>query len=206
MQFVVTYLGLIIAASLFIVGWYSITRHTLRMHPDGTIWSHGYLFSWWSEYWEQVVGQKKVYYQGDALEEKYLMILRERPSLGFHIGRFPEKKSLSISEGYQPSPTDIEYLENTIAAGVEIKDRGIVFLYELEPVYKFPEWVREPVSSCPVCMASVYGSLVWFTFTMLFPTILGASSHPEIARWGLWPLYCITVSAVNKWLVKKIGL
>jgi len=205
MDFIVTYFGLVFATSFFILGWYTLTRHTLRLHPDGNVWSHGYVFSWWSEFWEQVVDQKKQYYQKDALSERYGMIVRERPSLGMALIPFEERMSFQIEDGYTLTEKEQEYLQS-ISAGYEIKDGRILFLYELDPVYRFPEWVREPVSSCPVCMASVYGSVFWFLFNWLLPSFLSVSSHPVAAKWLIWPLFCITVSLANKWGAKKMGL
>jgi hypothetical protein len=63
------------------------------------------------------------------------------------------------------------------------------------PTFRFPEWVRNPTSECILCMASIYGTLI-FSVTYYFEgtTIFFGYSWFEIVMVWISYLLCLTCS------------
>lgn len=47
-----------------------------------------------------------------------------------------------------------------------------------------PEWMNKPLGLCPICMPSIWGSAMYFTYVGM--------------GWKLWPLYVVALSGVMK--------
>lgn len=56
--------------------------------------------------------------------------------------------------------------------------------------YRIWKWLEKPLWACALCMASVYGSLVWFG-------VYGFTA------WEYWPLFCVALSG-SIYLLEKI--
>jgi hypothetical protein len=59
---------------------------------------------------------------------------------------------------------------------------------------KFPEWLTMPLFDCPMCMASVWGTTMWF------------GTGGDFSRW--WAIYVVALSGMCKlvaieWLNRK---
>lgn len=171
---------MLITGSAFILGWYFVTRS-------------GQLFGIWEEYWEGIVTHKKIYYDGENLQERLSFILKTNKAL---------RTKLTMGEGGKSiyALNDLTYDEiffiNDTAALTEIKDKRIIFLYENDPVYRFPKWVRNPISACPPCQASVYGTIFWWTAVYFQNDMFSWTSHGS-AKVVFWAYYCITLVFMN---------
>lgn len=82
LTFFITFTLLILLSSVFIVGFFQLTRHWKVTEPDGKITTEGDLLKFWSVYWEQVLIVKRVYYKDDSLEFKFNELNRLLPKVG----------------------------------------------------------------------------------------------------------------------------
>lgn len=59
--------------------------------------------------------------------------------------------------------------------------------YLLHPIAKavdwLPDWVKKPLHTCPICMSSIHGSLIFMFFIK--------------AALIWWPVYCISLCGFN---------
>lgn len=55
---------------------------------------------------------------------------------------------------------------------------------------RIPIWIQKPLYSCPICMASVWGSM---GYTMGTYFLFGWSAQLLI----LWPIYCFALAGLN---------
>jgi len=179
-DFFVIYFLMLITGSAFILGWYYVTRN-------------GQLLGFWENYWEGVVDQKRIYYEDENLQERLMFILKTGKTIRGKLELSPEGKSILIKEKL----TDDEiFFINDTAGYMEVKDNKIIFLYENDPVYRFPKWVRNPISGCPPCQASVYGSVYWWSVVLLQKDMFswsGITGAPVV----FWGFFCITLVFIN---------
>ena len=66
-----------------------------------------------------------------------------------------------------------------------------ISIYKLNRKYKFPEWIRKPISSCIYCHGSIYGTAIW----VLLSFIAGQEYSFSQLAW-LWVPYCLTLSII----------
>lgn len=72
--------------------------------------------------------------------------------------------------------------------------------HEYPAVFKFPEWIKKPISSCVICYASIYGTII-FVLTMAFSERLELEG---IKTFFLWIGYMISLAYVNNFLHNKL--
>lgn len=202
LQFLTAYLLLIFSGSAFIVGWYIITRGERVVQPDGSIKAYGKIFRGWSLFWEATTGIKKIYYNGDRLSEKYNHLLYVRPKVGKKLQVNLEGMSLQVVHGESLTMEDRKAIEDVL--GCETKLNGdYLFLYNQENEYRFPELVRMPISQCPPCMASVYGSFIWWSFVWLQHDAFSWTFKENFAKIFFWIIFCVILSCFNKIVYRK---
>lgn len=197
MQFFIYYLLLIISTSFFIIGVYIATRHWKEVQPDGRIETKGYVFKWWSEYWESISKVKKVYYSGDQLGEKLEELISHLPEFENRLNLNPEKMSLAITG--EISKLDLYTIQKTLNVKAYLNEFH-VFLYIEENEYTYPEWIRLPISGCYKCMASIWGSLVYFVFGrgMIIPSEL------NLENFAFWLFFIVILIPVNIIVYDKV--
>lgn len=195
-----TFLILLIIGPLFITGWYVITRGNYAIEPDGSFVAHGKLLKHWSLFWEDIEKYKPVYYYGHQLELKLEAIVRMLPK---YKSRFTMNEGNNSLLCPAPLSEDEEHeIQKAILCSLFVKDNDI-FVYTDRPVYRFPEWVRMPVSSCLPCMSSVYGSLFWWV--SYFVSVFLFKFDVSTVGWViLWPFYVISASGINYFFDKKL--
>ncbi len=210
MNTIIFYLLSLIAGGIAITGWFAITRGRWKILPDGNKKWVGKIFCNWQKFWEKEITTKPCYYSGDELE-KLLMDIEKYVD----IRRFSVEKNYRIADGrkciYFPTPTTEAYFKdnfyilkhnlNIRYVYKEAKENGgvsFVFFYKAMPVYRFPEWIRDPIASCIYCHSSVYGTLIWglLNYTCKFLTVSEAMV--------LWIPYCISLTFVSPYLWKKL--
>jgi len=59
---------------------------------------------------------------------------------------------------------------------------------------EIPEWILKPVILCVTCMASFWGSLLYFTLIVLEH---GFNNLCEISTYIIWIIVCFSVSFLN---------
>lgn len=180
LYFIVTYFLLLVTGSAFILGWYFVTRS-------------GQLLGFWEHYWEGIVDHKRIYYEDEGLEERLMFILKTQKSMRGKLELAPEGKSILVKNQL----TDDEiFAINDTAGLMEVKDNEIIFLYENDPVFKFPTWVRKVTSGCPPCMSSLYGSVFWWTVVLLQNDMF-SWTNSAAAPVVFWLFYCTTLVFMN---------
>jgi hypothetical protein len=163
------FFGLLLIASLFINGLYKISRHHIVIMPDGSKRVEGDLFKGLSAFIEQTKGVKPWQYQGDQLEEKFRILkAADRKNLKHKLDIAPEKMSLVLKDGQLLNSEERRFIEDICQVRVFINAEA-VFLFLDMPKYLLPKWIRNPLISCVVCMASFWGSLFWWGFVYFQP-------------------------------------
>lgn len=201
-SFLIVYFLLLLLASLVIIGFYIITRGEKLRQPDGSYARRGKLLKDWSIFWEQTTGTRRLYYQGDELQNKHKWLNDCNSSLAMRLTVMQDQSSFKINGTI--APEEYSYLRDLLQCQVEIKDE-YVFIYQDEPEYYFPEWLRFPLSQCPPCMASVYGSIIFWSMYVVIPLQFAWTLYPGIAAILFWIMFCISLSALNKLFFNIVG-
>lgn len=198
LTFISTYLLLIFVGSFFCCGWYVITRSAEYIMPDGKKEYEEMIFGFWQRFFEKSLGYKKVHYRGEQLNEKLQTLYQYIPSFEKRLKMNPEGYSLLLvgEDLTRDEKKKIEDLLNVI-----VGYNGNIFIYNNFVIYRFPSWVRKPLSSCPPCMASIYGSVVYFVFS----DVLNMFDSFKI-QVILWLPFCVAVALVNKIITEKYHL
>lgn len=176
-NFIVSYSILLVLGSFFIYQWHYLTRHTLEVQPNGKIKRLGFIVSGWSAYWEKQIGVERTYYEGKAEQ--------------------------ALLEAIKPiwDKNKITEIENQIGCKIELTDSEIFFYLE-EPKYRFPEWIRNPISECPTCMSSVYGTTIYFFYCFLIKSLFLWANYPIIALLFFWCIFVVVLSFLINLILK----
>jgi len=177
LEFILSYSILLVLGSFLVYQWHYLTRHSLEVQPNGKVKRIGFIVSGWSAYWQKQIGIEKVYYEGDA--EKALV---EAIKPIWDINKIPE-------------------IEQQIGCKIEVTDDEIFFYLE-EPIYRFPEWIRNPISECPTCMSSVYGSVIYFFYCLLIKDLFLWANYPIIGILFFWCIFVVVLSFLINLIVK----
>jgi hypothetical protein len=200
--FLFTFFLLLVLGSFVIVGFYIITRGERIKRPDGTYFLKGKILKSWSLFWEKTTGIRRMYYQGEELTKKHQWLKDCNAALAMRLNIIPNQSCFQLTGAL--AAEDYSYLRDVFQCQVEMNETWL-FLYEDEPEYYFPEWVRFPLSQCPPCMASVYGSVLYWTLFVIIPLQFNWTLYPGIAAGFFWIIFCISLSALNKLFYNIIG-
>lgn len=209
----------LIAGSFVLAGWHIVTRGEWQSSIDGKMIYRGKLLKFWSKFWEGYTVDKgaRVIYDGLHF---YKVVQNLENVMGMSL--IDDRRKYSICEDgmsvYLHGAQSIAHFkinwwrmkavmpdlcESASEEGNEYKMNQFevikVYFYEHKKRYRFPEWVRKPISSCIYCYGSIYGSIVWWTLHFANQMI---SLDQAII---LWFLYCIslTVGAALVWKATK---
>lgn len=205
--FFITIFLLLAFSSLFILGFYKLTRHQVVVMPNGRLTTEGFLLKWWSEFWEHIEGYSQIRYEGDQLEEKYKILVAANKKLSTRVFVNAERLSLGITNDYVLTKEDRSFVEEYLQVKT-CKNGGNLFLYLEEPQYRFPEWIRLPISGCSICMSGpyAYGGMIYWLFVHFQKDTFSLASHPQTLQWLLFIPFCIVLSFVNYVAMKKLEL
>lgn len=202
-QFFIFYPILILIAGFFCLGFYIITQHQKVLEPSGNYRFYGKIFKGWSMFWLKEIGANKNYFEGEQLEKKRMEIERTHAKFRGQFFTF-NGKSLQVKDGFVFYQEDLFNIEMTARVKTEWRvDVRCLFLYEPEPVYRFPEWVRMITGGCPPCMSSAFGSSVYWSVYLVQPSLYSWAYHPTIAAFVFWVGFCISLSCLNVLIFKK---
>jgi hypothetical protein len=211
LQFLLTFLVLTVISSGAIVGWFLSTRGSWEITPDGKWKKTGMIFKYWSLFFEQYRKTKKIYYIGKSLADKYALVSKIRPDL------IPGKYCIGLLEiegyfrapldKYQIEEKDLNALKDLLLVEIEWDTEGKGFrFYKDEPIYDWPQWVQKPLSSCPGCMASPYGTAIWLVFLKLQRDAFAWADSPVLAKICFYIVFLLTLSYLNTFLKQKIKI
>lgn len=185
--FLISFLLLLFSGSIFILGFYTITRGRIAILPNGEEEPEKEIFGSWQLFWEYIERYKKVFYEGDQLALKLKILEQVKPAyMGEVSFSTPDRKSLFFSN--QLTDYQIRDIEWVLQCKV-FKNDEVIFLYDEYPVYRFSEWVRK-ITNCHVCLSGWVGTLYYFSVLNFYPFI----EH----KYFFWVVYCISLSFVNK--------
>lgn len=186
---------MLLSGSIFILGFFTITRGKIITLPNGDTEEEKEIFGNWQLFWEEVIRYQKLFYYGEQLEFK-LKILEQ--SIPKYVGEvdFATKDRKSLIFNRKLLPREIRDIEFSLNCKVFCNEE-IIFLYDEAPVYRFSEWVRK-ITNCYICLSSLGGTFIYWSYVYFFPNIFGNLSHPYIAKIFFWVIYCISLSFVNK--------
>jgi hypothetical protein len=199
LQFLLTFGLMILTGSPFIVGWYIITRGEWYIQPDGRWKKYGLIFKDWSLYWEQYRKTNKIVYTGDELDKKMEFLAKVRPDLYTVTPAWSGPAKTWTKE-------DLPALKDALACEAELTSTGHFIFYLKDPVYYFPAWIRKPISECPICMSSIYGSTFYWFIVVQVPNLFSWSSKENLAKLGFWVIFCLILACGNKYLEQKMKL
>lgn len=200
--FLITFILLILLGSAFIVQFYHLSRHYIIVQPDGSETIGGFILKYWSMFWERKTGITKLVYTTDSLEYKFNELNRLINPIGKKFVLNTEKHSMALLAGETITPDEKDKIIRILSCEIDVNERNY-FLFIEEDIYYFPEWIRKPVSSCPVCMSSVFGSTIWFTFIYLSPHLFNWSAHPVKCIFLFYMVFLLLLSGVNSIIYKK---
>lgn len=205
-SFILFYCILLLIGTLAITGFYIVTRGERNVLPDGRIRLTGKIFKRWSLFWERTTGVQRLYFQNDRLKEKYKWLCDYNSFLAAKLEISADSNRLEISGQQDVTPEDLGYIRDMLMCDVHLDRAGRSLSLSVdEPIYYFPEWLRFPLSQCPPCMASVGGSLIYWSLIFLPQYPYAWSSSPEIAYFLFWLLYMLSLAALNKLVYNQIG-
>lgn len=192
---------LLILGSISILSWYNLTRHWQSTSPNGETSIDGYIFKWWSLFWEKVIYWERDYFYGKEFERKVMEMNRLEKNLLKNV-KVSFEHGLIVDDNSALGQQDIFNIESLCSCKV-FKEENFYYLFLPKPIYRFPKWVRNPLSHCPTCMASVYGSIIWWGVVCIDKDIFLWSQYHFICNFVFWFFYCLILSRLNTILNDK---
>lgn len=199
-QFIITFSWLLILSSLFIISLFHLTRHWIIINPDNTKKIEGDILKFWSYIIEMKKGEKRIYYLGNALVKKWEMLKHLKPNIAIKFQISNEKYSLSLVG--DTNQKEIDDLESVLSCSTKWNDDNL-FLYIDDPIYMLPKWIRFPLSQCSVCMASVYGSAIWWAFVYIQKDMFLWSNNIKYSYFYFWLIFIVVLSQINRIVYRK---
>ncbi len=205
-QLLLLYFLMIVLTSIFINGFYNITRGRWIYKPDSNKEWVGKIFSFWSkllqhhkvnilfykggEFYKQVTKLKEFFSDTDIIEILDNAIIVNKM----------EAKTLELFKVFAAS-NDILFTSREYGNG------RLISVYKEEIEYTIPNYVRAPLGECLACMSSFYGTLCWIIWyqitvqvsdiniTDVSATLLGLSFSAKVV---MWVFFCISISYLNE--------
>lgn len=201
--FISAYFLLMIVGSLSITGWYAITRGRIEYNAFGTPYRTGKIFKGWHFFWTQHKLEPQSL-EGKRLVDLYVKMKDNNVNIsGFDcaLKQYLVFENLSLVDRcYLQAKYDIMLIPFNDLNSSEYE----VVVYE--KIFRFPELVRDPISECPTCLASVYGTIIWWSVQLLsgFEMFSWAGDFIFIALILFWGMFCIGCAFLNTFFIKKI--
>jgi len=200
LEFIITFIGLCLISSFAIYGFYTVSRGEWQLTPDGKYKKTGMIFKYWSLFWEQYRRSRTIIYSGDSLEKKYILLCKTYPG---------------ISENLRLTTGGLRNV-NKLITGAQVKliedlllcksqwDEDVLILTTEVPVYDWPEWLQKPISSCPPCMTSVYGTPIWLLFLKLQKDAFSWTNYPITGEISFGLIFLLTLVCIVSFLHKQL--
>jgi hypothetical protein len=206
--------------AMAINGLHITTRGETETLPDGSTGKvNDMIFYSLLQLVKKEKGTRRIYYQGEELK-KLLRITAKRVSvpppdsiadayLRYDNGRAFQaitlwKENASDYLGEQDIVIDSTerflgdpaYDNWGVPVGEIPKPYAEICFYKEYPIYYLPKYVRKPILECLKCMASVWGTLIyWPVMLFFFPF--------DWLMFPLWILFCFSLSWMNTFLYRK---
>lgn len=201
LSFIFIFLIYSILSAFFICGWFLITRGSLYLLPDGTLKKQGMIFREWSFFWERT-NQQVIWFSKEEARLKFILLQKTRPDIA---AKLTYNKLGHIWQDQWLSDNELIGMEDVLACRVEVRPDGL-YLFVDDSQYIFPDWVRKPLSQCPPCMSSVYGSALYWFIVLQVKGLFSWSAKENLAKFGFWIIFCLILACYNKFLQQKLRL
>lgn len=209
-NFILLFVTVLFVSSIFINGWFEITRGRWEIRPDGKKEWVGKIFNFWHKFFQQHK-EKKAFYKDDEFlkawvkvalplkPEQIIELLDNNAHVKAGAKDLNKLKAVALEKGYglqwkEYSTDKTEYLLN---------------LYKMEQVYKFSDYIKDPLGTCITCFSSVYGVIMWLFWynvgvqvNLVYPTetVDALIALPMVAKGVLMVVFCISLAYVNELL------
>jgi hypothetical protein len=214
MENIISYTGLFIAllfnAGLIINGIYIVTRGETITAPDGTKKDQNNMILYPLLKWiTQKKGEYFIQYKGDQLVKLLSEINKRYPHAP--ISELSVDDSIIFRQTGSTGPGTMfmawmiwvkEYLdsrdiviEEQVTSSSEV---CVIKLKERYPIYKFSVYMRKPILQCIKCMASVWGTIIYW------PSVLLVFEF-DLVQVPIWIAFCFALTWVNTYLYNKIS-
>ena len=193
-------------SGIFIVQFYNLTRHYIVISPDNseTIKGDAIIGKYWSMFWERVKRIDRLYYSGESLKFKFSELNRLFPNVWGRLMIAEGERSIILkSNANMLSLDELLRVETMLQCKLEQKE-DIYFLYIEDVVFYFPEFLRKPFSQCPKCMATPFGTAIYFTINYFDRDFLSWTAYCPQSLIFFWILFIISLSAINNYIYSKI--
>lgn len=195
--FILSYLGLIAMGTLAVGGWFFVTRGWTTTLPNGSVKKQGKIFKGVYFYFMQERGTERIYYSGEELQKIADIIKAHLPEAIIKV--FPSTviiQQQSIAEAVQSLCKQLGY-------EVLPKGDGYFAFYKEYPVYRFPEYIRDPLAKCATCFSSLYGSIFYWTAYLLIGDYMFSWMRSGLAPLIFWIIFCFSLAIPLTALAKK---
>jgi len=201
--FLTSFLLMLLSGSIFILGFYTITRGKELIMPNGDKEVEKEIFGDWQLFWEDIIVYRKVFYDGKQLEDKLKILEQLKPAyMGTITFSTKEKKSLFFNIPLTDAEIrDIEFSLNTNV----FKNGEVIFLFDEVPIHRFSEWVRK-ITNCYICLSSIVGSIFYWTINYFYPAIFQYSINPTLCKLIFWVIYCVSLAFLNKVIKENLDI
>lgn len=209
-HFILLFAVTLFLSSLFINGWYNITRgqwvidHTGKKEWTGKIFSFwGKLLQWHTVEYPNYSGNEFLK-QFDKVKDFFQNPNAEILDFGVNavlIRKLDTKKfSLFFAHALRNG-----VLVNAETAkdekGNEDNTKMLITIFKEVKHYKIPNIIRAPFGECLSCMSSIFGSLLWLFWHGLFLKHNNFFAvMPTISKVGLWIMFCIILAYLNEFI------
>src|ERR1700735_400193 len=130
-NFLITFLLMLLSGSIFILGFFTITRGKIVVLPNGNEEKEKEIFGEWQLFWEDIKGYRKVFYSGKQLEFKLKILEQLKPAYMGEI-TFSTKEKMSLYFNAPPTDAEIRDIEFSLNCHV-FKNDTVIFLYDEYP-------------------------------------------------------------------------
>lgn len=199
MEMILHTAALLILASLVCIGIHIITSGRWEKQPDGTKYYTGKLLNFVSKFFDQ--HRIEVVYLQNALDivakidsnEKFRCYEDE----GFMIVLKQDQRFQTL-EKRRAFELKLEKEFDVKVSSEELDDRYEFRFYFEKKIYKFSDYIKDPLYGCPSCMASFWGGGVIYTTSQLVGFVDYGSTVYNILFVIPFMLALVTINNLNK--------
>lgn len=210
-------LGMLLMASAIVInGFFLSSRGYESENPDGTISHYGMILKWWYFFWYKEHKNKKRYrFTG----ERFIVILAK---INQYLPAQLREPPVYDNDSHASASVLKEWIDFGAVIEKELKielefalvplysSRRVLTIYQSEPDYVFPEWIRKMMAGCITCHASFWGSLTFVSFHVVCSKqFLHEWYHFSSAPYSVmvfltWIVYTLGLAYIATWLNKKV--
>lgn len=214
-------ISMICIGSIFLCGFFDVTRGSEETLPDGKTKRNGKLFKGWYFFWFKKSPEPlTIFFAGSEFDKLYKNLVREFAMNGYSLNGIVKNDGYIII----PGDLDVIILVNfcdklkckfisgaNSKDGIDIPNQHIIRFYKEYPDYYYPEWIRDMMAGCITCSATVYGNIFfWLVYaiannSILFSTMFSWGDNYYLVLIGVWLSYYVGVSFVSTFLYKRFN-